>query len=153
MRTFLDTLYLLQMILILVKSTLSVADTCFSQVLVSMQIFPKVWKSLEFYSLTQKPCFSLFPHRCHFSLFTPLLNTHTQFCYQLKAQREVSEGAFSVRQVVTQMMTNWRPLHDRLPIKSRPGFHASTAPVNGDQRRSGKVPQLSHTVCVSAIET
>lgn len=64
-----------------------------------------------------------------FLIFRSFL-AHVQFCYQFKAQRG-QRGSVSVRQVVTQMMTNWPPLRS-------PPNQVQTWLLNGDQWQSGK---------------
>lgn len=78
----------------------------------------RVWRSWEFHHLTQKPCFSLyrplFPHHCHFSLSPLLMRSRTHsVLLSVQSTKRGQRGSMSVRQVVTQMMTNWPPL--RLP--------------------------------------
>lgn len=73
-----------------------------------------------------------------FSFSPPHTQSHTySFCYQFKAQREVSEGACQSDKLSPKWWQIGR-LSARLPIKSRPGFRARTVPVNGDQWHSGE---------------
>lgn len=78
-----------------------------------------------FFSLT-----SPVPSLLSFFLIFPPFLAHVQFCYQFKAQRG-QRGSVSVRQVVTQMMTNWPPL-------CSPPNQVQTWLLNGDQWQSGK---------------
>ena len=102
----------------------------------------KVWNSNH---LTQKPCFFFFfflltsPCSLIVSSLSPFSRTaaHIQFCYQFKAQRGVSEGARQSDKLSPKWWQIGR-LSARLPIKSRPGFHACTVPVNGDRWHSGE---------------
>lgn len=89
------------------------------------------WKRLGILPLKpqQNPAF-LFNVICFLlviSLFLPASHmvTHVQFCYQFKAQREVSEGACQSDKLSPKWWQIGR-LSAHFPIKSRPGFHART---------------------------
>lgn len=76
---------------------------------------------------------------------------HIKFCYQFKAQREVSEGACQSDKLSPKWWQIGR-LSARLAIKSRPGFHARTVPENGDRWHSGEAHSpLAYSLTQSAL--